>query len=306
MSSSRDSPHLISPGPNVSQSNSRVTCDVGQVFGYSVSHDAETGAGIARYNSCGDAHHVLWPCNDPLTWRFSVPTPLTPPSTYSYMETSFARRIQRRSLELAYRVFDDPKSDPQSVFRTFRLVPCFKDRKKMKPYFQKLLHANAGQCLELFGLPFYCIGGAGQHSPWRNDAGDPEIPSNLRLPKRILGVARRDTPGYDEESYAEVLDRMGYGGIWLDSREVEGYLKERGIYPQPHSSVISVQRESPTSLHESARSCTPSPSTPSRSRETATSDGPHQEIGNIGGGSSSGGTTQLYFDTNSFLERKDK
>ncbi|MBE3048813.1 hypothetical protein IMZ48_41210, partial [Candidatus Bathyarchaeota archaeon] len=192
-------------------------------FGYVVHHGAETGTGAATWNPPSHPDHVRisWPRSgspareSPLGLHSPVP-----PSTYSFHEATFARRLQRRSLELAYQVFDDPGADPQSVYRTFRLVPCFKDREKMQPYFRRLLQAGREQGLELYGLPFYCIGGAGKHYPRVGDAGGAETPPNLRLPRRILGIAPRDSSGDDAEACEESLARMGYGGIWLDSREV--------------------------------------------------------------------------------------
>jgi hypothetical protein len=83
------------------------------------------------------------------------------PYTYSSLESSFTRRLKRSSLEHASRIFDDPRSHPLEVFRIFRLVPCFKDRSKMYPYFRDLVTSDRGSPLEISGLPFYCIGGAG-------------------------------------------------------------------------------------------------------------------------------------------------
>ncbi|KAJ5773723.1 hypothetical protein N7457_008619 [Penicillium paradoxum] len=152
--------------------------------------------------------------------------------TYSFLETSFTRRLKRTSLEHAFRIFSDPRSHPLEVFRIFRLVPCFKDKEKMYPYFKDLVTSERGASLEISALPFYCIGGAGTHYITKDEHGDPIYPPKMRFPRRILGnLPMSGAPG-DPDSvlqYQSNLELCGFGGQWFDCRDVEGYLRERGV-----------------------------------------------------------------------------
>lgn len=153
--------------------------------------------------------------------------------TYSFLENSFTRRLKRSSLEHAFRIFSDPHSNPHEVFRLFRLVPCFRERAKMYPYFKDLVTSDREHSLEISALPFYTIGGAGTHYPDTNEAGDPKYPPNMRLPRRILGILRtceepRDSNDANESQQSH-LELCGFGGDWFDCRDVEGYLRENGV-----------------------------------------------------------------------------
>jgi hypothetical protein len=164
--------------------------------------------------------------------------------TYSFHESSFSRRLQRNCLEHCYKLFDNPASEPQQIYRVFRLVACIQDRGKMKPYFQRLLQRGAGEPIEVPNQPFYCIGGAGKHYPRRDIAGNPVYPSNMRLPKRILGIMRSmlSNDPFGCSSYDDILCSMGYGGEWFDCNDVEGFLRENGIVVNPQSSVVTFYR----------------------------------------------------------------
>ncbi|OAG43673.1 hypothetical protein AYO21_02259 [Fonsecaea monophora] len=102
----------------------------------------------------------------------------------------------------------------------------------MSPYFRRLLDGGINDPLEIRSLPFYGIGGAGTHFPTVDKSGNPVLPSNTRLPRRVLGILAAaepedgNTSGQDRERYLEIF---GYGGQWFDCRDVEGYLKDKGV-----------------------------------------------------------------------------
>lgn len=172
--------------------------------------------------------------------------PSTSIYTYSFMESSFSRRLHRYCLEHAYRYFSNPASDPNIVYRIFRLVSCIRDREKMEPYFQNLLKRGSGESLELWGLPFYRIGGAGTHYPREDEFGNVIYPPNMRLPKRILGslpVSATEIPD-GQEGAQDSLGLMGLGGEWFDSHDVEKYLEDNGIFLNAHSSFVEVDPSS--------------------------------------------------------------
>lgn len=152
-------------------------------------------------------------------------------ASYSFQEASFSRRLHRYSLEYAFQLFCDPRSDPTTVYRTFRLVPCVQNKKKMYPYFKKLVQSDRDDPLEIASLPFYCIGGAGRHYPPSGEDGKPIYPLNTRLPGRIIGLRPASRPESDdkiEPSRQRILQTLCLDGDWLDCKDVEGYLRSKG------------------------------------------------------------------------------
>ncbi|EED14610.1 hypothetical protein TSTA_040890 [Talaromyces stipitatus ATCC 10500] len=152
--------------------------------------------------------------------------------TYSFQEHTFVRKLHRYCLEYAFRLFIDPSASPSATYRVFRLVPCMRDKKKMYPYFHRLVTGGAQDALELPSLPFYCVGGAGTHYPRTDDSGRQIYPSNMRLPRRVLGTlpiitsVESDDPGEDARRLLKLFD---LGGEYFDCNDIEGYLRARGV-----------------------------------------------------------------------------
>ncbi|KAK6823332.1 hypothetical protein RU639_006062 [Aspergillus parasiticus] len=180
--------------------------------------------------------------------------------TYSFQEIDFCRRLQRYSLEYAFRLFTDVRSHPLEVYRVFRLVPCIQDRKQMYPYFRRLVSAGAKDALEIPNLPLYSIGGVGTHYPRKDCLGNPIYPANTRTPKRVLGLFQplEGTSEVDQEpDNQKFLELCGYGGEWFDCRDVEGYLREQGVdldasslFPSVHDQRIrQISHEQDGDIH---------------------------------------------------------
>lgn len=154
------------------------------------------------------------------------------PITYSFHETIFSRRVHRYCLEYAYRPFIDSRSDPTVIYRIFRLVPCMRDKTKMLPYFRKLVGSGIEDTLEILSLPFYCVGGAGTHYPHKDHCGHLTYPSNMRLPRRLLGVLPIAQTLQETRSLEDTqshLKLFGFDGEWFDCQDVQGYLEEKGV-----------------------------------------------------------------------------
>ncbi|KAL4794876.1 hypothetical protein BDV19DRAFT_364077 [Aspergillus venezuelensis] len=179
------------------------------------------------------------PCNldnlpDQPSWypkrdNIDRPLPGLPLSTYSFSETSPVRIFQRLCLEHIWRLFSDARSNPQELYRVFRLVPCIKWPEKFGKYLLCLVRSGSNERLDLPALPFYCIGGAGKHYPERKE-GKPVYPENMRLPRRVLSTMVALSP--DEVATAErgvLLKLAGLDGVWLDCRDIVGYIDEKGL-----------------------------------------------------------------------------
>lgn len=188
--------------------------------------------------------------------------------TYCFQETKFSRRLQRYCLEYAFRLFSDPRSHPNRIYRVFRLVPCIQNKAKMYPYFKRLIMAGSEESLEIQALPFYCIGGAGTHYPVLDDMGSPIYPPKMRLPKRLLGVLPVVRCASDVESNWDtdrLLEVCGFGGQWFDCRDVEGYLSARGVrleesslFPRVEGLLERVSQSSTANFSPSENSTTDS------------------------------------------------
>ncbi|ETI19742.1 hypothetical protein G647_08755 [Cladophialophora carrionii CBS 160.54] len=186
---------------------------------------------------------------DDLKEKLVVERPLNPPNqpqgssyTYSFQETTFARRLHRMCLERAFRNLTSPSIDPAYIKRVFRFTFCFSNRRRMLQRFQEVLKRRAGESLENWNVPFFHIGGAGTHFPRRDDDGNPIYPPNMVSPARAFGpqpYVEAETPRL-EASMQEMLDNIGFGGIWFDSHDVEEYLKTKGLYLTGQSSFVEV------------------------------------------------------------------
>jgi hypothetical protein len=235
-----------------------------------------------------DFENLLPPIQKPL--KASVPY------TYSFQETTFARRLHRLCLERAFRVLTNPDIDPEYIKRAFRFTFTFSNRRRMLARFQELLKRKAGESLENWNVPFFHIGGAGTHFPRLDAQGRPIYPPNIFSPARAFGplaLPTAETPR-DEATIEQMLESIGFGGVWFDSHDVEGYLRTKGMHLDGQSSFVeidplAIERAPPLLLHSSS-STTSSTSSASPIRSPAT---PIQN------------TPQQVTDTNYFQELPD-
>jgi hypothetical protein len=198
------------------------------------------------------------------------------PYTYSFQETTFARRLHRLCLERAFRVLTNPDIDPEFIKRAFRFTFTFSNRRRMLARFQELLKRKAGESLENWNVPFFHIGGAGTHFPRLDAQGRPIYPPNIFPPARAFGPLALPTAEAprDEATIEQLLESIGFGGVWFDSHDVEGYLRAKGIHLDGQSSFVeidplAIERTPPLLLHSSS-SATSSTSGASPIRSPAT------------------------------------
>ena len=197
-----------------------------------------------------EQHYPQQTLSPALTKTSILEKPLSAPNnygfyTYSFQETTFARRLHRMTLERAFRNLTNPDIDPDFIKRAFRFTFSFSNRKRMLVRFQALLKRKAGESLENWNVPFFHVGGAGTHYPRRDADGKPVYPPNMLAPEKAFGEqygprawVEVETPR--EGSTHEILDSIGFGGQWFDSHDVEEYLKTKGIYLDGQSSFIEI------------------------------------------------------------------
>lgn len=203
------------------------------------------------YNTTFDFESLLPPIERPLK--------PTVPYTYSFQETTFARRLHRLCLERAFRTLTDPEADPACIQRVFRFTFSFSNKKRMLGRFQELLKRRAGESLENWNVPFFHIGGAGTHFPRLDEQGQAVYPPNILSPARAFGplaLPTAETPR-DEATMELLLESIGFGGVWFDSHDVESYLRTKGLHLDGNSSFVdidpsAVDRAPPLLLHSNS------------------------------------------------------
>lgn len=169
--------------------------------------------------------------------------------TYSFQETTFARRLHRLCLERAFRNLTNPSIEPAYIKHVFRFTFCFSNRRRMLARFQDMLKRKAGEALENYNVPFFHIGGAGTHFPRTDKNGNKIFPPNMATPAAAItapgfGPLREpwtivETPR-SESTTEEMLEKLGFGGLWFDSHDVDEYLKTKGIVLDGTSSFVEV------------------------------------------------------------------
>ncbi|EKG18234.1 hypothetical protein MPH_04494 [Macrophomina phaseolina MS6] len=173
-----------------------------------------------------------------------LPSPMTssvPPTfTYSFQETTFARRLQRACLERAFHLLSTAHLRPSDFNRVFRLCRHYSSREDLLSDFRKLLQQSVLQPLDFINSPFLHLGGAGTHYPARDEHGR-AVPDSADSDWNIRRIGPWATRAQREElrrsNRPEVIftqeleeDMVAYGGEWFDSHDVEGYLEELGVH----------------------------------------------------------------------------
>src|SRR5204862_1057398 len=90
-------------------------------------------------------------------------TQLITPTSFSYFESSFARRLQRSSLERACRLLTMPYPPPKRMFRVFQFCLRYESKSRILQRVQHTLKHTRHESLDVFTEPFHHLGGAGTH-----------------------------------------------------------------------------------------------------------------------------------------------
>ncbi|KIW08544.1 uncharacterized protein PV09_00512 [Verruconis gallopava] len=156
---------------------------------------------------------------------------ISAPYTYSFKETTFARRLQRASLERGFQLITNAETRPSSFLRVFRLSLLYHTRETLLAKFRRALSRSTDEPLETFQTPFIHLGGAGMHyNTGRVRNGYIVKPGPMQ---RQAILESTESPG----AVVDIdLDLSEYEGEWFDSNDVEGYLNELGLFIDPQSS----------------------------------------------------------------------
>ncbi|KAE9988823.1 hypothetical protein EG328_007427 [Venturia inaequalis] len=227
--------------------------------------------------------------------RVPSPTQINVPSmvktipgdyTYSFQETTFARRLQRATLERGFHLLSNAEQRPHAYNRVFRLSLMYHSRDNLIAKFRAALSKEPGHAIETYQTPFIHLGGAGTHyNTGRVHNGYIIKPGPLQ---RQITLESVDGTGVPQEIMD--FDLTEYDGQWFDSNDVEGYLESKGLHIDPQSTfvewqtdedvlVLSKESSTPADIFSSpspsasgvetvATTISPSPSTPRPAQES--------------------------------------
>ena len=179
---------------------------------------------------------------------------LAPPSTYSFRESTFARRLLRAAYERAYRVMSDPHRNAQIIQSMCRFTFCFSNPTNVMDWVQKMASATTDDSLELWAAPQLHLGNAGLRYPRTSlDGADPP-PSDWanRAPMGPQLSVLAETPVPDSMSMTEIIEMVGFQGEWFDPNDVEHYLKSKGLFLSEQSSWAELNVDAVPSLEAPA------------------------------------------------------
>lgn len=206
--------------------------------------------------SMGDSGNASWITAEPAhVYPIEAPfptlnEPLPPPVTYSFQESSFARRLLRSTVEAAVRLLTDPNSRREDIFRFCRYTFTWVTRARCLAKLKSLLATTTRDSLEIWAAPQWHLGGSGLHYPRSGlDVGSLPPPGWTERgpmgPRRPMNVETPLDPSLDINAIVKLL---GLEGEWFDSNDVEQYLRTKGIFLDGQSNWAEVDLASEPNL----------------------------------------------------------
>ena len=153
-------------------------------------------------------------------WLPSLGMSIKPPSTYSFQETTLARRLYRAAFEQVYSLLRDPYVPREVLQRKLRFTfGSGQDPKTVERRVLDVLLRNAREPLEYWEFP------------------DPVSQQNFN--RHPFGPF---TEAEARKFSAQQLARLArIDGTWLDPNDVEQYLKSKGLRVNGSSSLVEME-----------------------------------------------------------------
>lgn len=156
---------------------------------------------------------------------------VTPAFTYSYDETTFARRLTRAALEAGFQILSAANVRPSALNYVFMLSLPYLSLEQLRTRFKIMLSRSVDEDLDFWEAPFIHLGGAGTHYP-RKDANGTVVPKKNNWTVRQIGplekrMVRVENVMDGSSDYLHDMDLSRFEGEWFDSHDVQGYLEER-------------------------------------------------------------------------------
>lgn len=154
------------------------------------------------------------------------PNPPLPVSGAHY-ETSFARRLQRRTAERALAFAQEPYPHPVKWSRVFGITSQFETKAQIIARLSKVVAATRDRTLSQWDQPFVHFGGSGTHYPRREQ--DTSTTPRIRAEYGMGPFSHRATKFQDKVVQDSLtLDGLQhYKDTYFDADDVQGYLENK-------------------------------------------------------------------------------
>lgn len=183
----------------------------------------------------------------PVDFRNTLP----PPSSYADQEATFGRRLQRFTLEQGIKLITMPDPPVEIFTAVFGFCLTFETKEGIVKRLKDTLKSLRQESLYYWEHPFHSLGGAGTHLTPESGRDEYNLPignqgfQQIKRPSLQTGYSMGPWPPQLEQIREMRLDeRMriifpGFTGYFLDSDEVEIYLRRRGITIPPRADYLT-------------------------------------------------------------------
>jgi hypothetical protein len=161
------------------------------------------------------------------------------PSTHSYHEFSFARRIHRGAIERAFRLITSTDPSNERFQQVFGFCMLYESKDVIEGRLKRLLSRSTKDTLQEWRAPFVHVGGAGTYYPLHDSDVNEEL-----MPKFRTGYSMGPFSSPVSQAQEILDDDMkcnlpGFEGEFFDANDVEGYLRGRGLDIPPAADFVT-------------------------------------------------------------------
>ena len=157
-----------------------------------------------------------------------------PPDTFetTTMDLStFMERLHLACIYEGYLMLSNPSINISCLKKPFLFLLSIMDRKRATSYFKACLHARSGLLKTSLDewdeiVPFFCLGGAGTHYRRSRSSWTQRLSKTDALLPRYVTVE-------DPLAQFPVETRREMDGEWFDIQDLEGFLREQGVWIVP-------------------------------------------------------------------------
>lgn len=185
-------------------------------------------------------------------------TSLAPPSTYSFEESTFARRLARAAFERTHRMLTDPNSRKEDIHTIFRFSFCFNNAKNIAKFVKSIISKGKDESLEIWQAPQLHLGDSGLQYPRQLERDVPSYWTD-KAPMGFRRSARAETPVPDWMTVEQIIELTGYQGEWFDPHDVEQYLRSKGLQLDAQSTWLELDINEVPSLETTQPNAATSP-----------------------------------------------
>ncbi|TGO15942.1 hypothetical protein BTUL_0034g00660 [Botrytis tulipae] len=165
------------------------------------------------------------------------------PTTHSYFELSFARRVHRATMEQGYKLLTMPNPPQQRFEKVFGYCLKFQTKEECIARFQRIMNTSSKESLQEWRYPLVHLGGSGTYYPNQDSDTDNELMPKFRTGFSMGPFPTVITPLLENISSDMKCTLPGFEGEFFDPNDVEGYLRGHGFDLHPGADYITGQIE---------------------------------------------------------------